>query len=123
MQSSVKQSLMNHFKELRRTPEERAPSSGESSKKIVPQKRKSPGLDSILKPPEIPPGEDETLFKCHNKVLQMEYKKSKPNMAVVTSLMERTYAFRRADILANPSVITEILSKYPFLLNVEQVCI
>lgn len=123
MQSSVKQSLMNRFKELRRTPKERAPSSGESSKKIVPQKRKSPGLDSILKPPEIPPGEDETSFKRHNKVLQMEYKKSKPNMAVVTSLMERTYAFRRADILANPSVITEILSKYPFLQNVEQVCI
>ena len=59
----------------------------------------------------------------HNKVLQMEYKKSKSNMAVVTSLMERTYAFRRADILANPSVKTEILSKYPFLQNVEQVCI
>ena len=74
-----------------------------------------------MKPPLIPNGEDETSFIHHNKVLLMESKKGRPNMAVVVPLMERTFAFWRADILANSYNITTLLMKYPFLQHVDQV--
>ena len=84
-------------------------------------KEKTPRIDSIMKPPTVPPGEDEASFKRHNKILILESKKSRPNIAVVTPLMERTFAFRRADILANPLDVTTMFTKYPFLQNVDQV--
>lgn len=98
-------------------PKER--SSGTSTGELMKHKRKNPNL--ILKPPQIPSGEDDTSFKRHNKVLMLEYKKTKPNMSVVNALMERTYAFRRTDILENSCDVTTILSKYPFLQNIDQV--
>ena len=89
-------------------------------KSLFKEIRKTPGRD-VMKPPLIPHGEDETSSKRHNKVLLMESKKGHPNMAVVVPLMERTFSFRRADILANSSDVTSILMKYPFLQHVDQV--
>ena len=79
-----------------------------------------PGLDSIMKPPSIPAGEDTHSFKRH-KVLLLESKKTHPSMRIVGDLMERTFAFRRNDILTNSYDISSIMSKYPFLQNTEQV--
>ncbi len=113
--------MINRFKEFRRFPKDRPSSSEDRKRTSAGHVKKAPALDLVMKPPEIPPGEDETSFKRHNKLLSIEYKKSKPNMAVVTSLMERTYAYRRIDILENSTDINEILSKYPFLQNLDQV--
>lgn len=74
-----------------------------------------------MKPPVAPVGEDETSFKRHNKILVLESKKSNPNMAIVTQLMQRTFSFRRIDILNSPRDIKSIFSSYPFLQNIDQV--
>ncbi len=74
-----------------------------------------------MKPPVVPPGEDETSFKRHNKILIMESKKTHPNLGIVNPLMERTFAFRRADILSNGGDVVTIFCKYPFLQSADQV--
>ena len=82
-------------------------------------KPKSPGVDSIMKPPKVPPGEDETSFNRHNKVLILESKKAHPNMTVVRELMQTTFALRRRDIL-NTSYNTQTLfSKYTPSFNIK----
>ena len=120
-QASIKQSLINRFKEFRRNPKEKE-SSAEGKQEQPKEKPKYPGIDFIMKPPSVPPEEDQTSFERHNKVLLLENKKAHPNMVVVTTLMEWTFPFRRKDILAMPYDIASIFVKYPFLQNIEQVC-
>lgn len=111
---------MNRFKEFRRSPKVVKPPV-ESKSKHSPRseaKAKQPGCDLIMKSPTVPPGEDDTSFKRHNKLLIMESKKSHPNMAVVSNLMDRSFALRRSDILTKSCDITTLFTKYP---NKEQV--
>ena len=68
-------------------------------------------------------GEDEISFKRHNKVLIKEKSKSHPNSQVVSDLMEKTFSIRRDDIVTNSCNITQLLTKYPFLSEENQVCI
>ena len=42
-------------------------------------------------------------------------------MQVVTALMEKTYAFRRGDIMTNSASVKEVLEQYPFLQNADKV--
>lgn len=120
-QASIKQSIMNRFKEFCRTPKVYKVESKSKSLPRSETKSKQPGSDWLLKSHIIPPGEDETSFKGHNKLLMMESRTSNPNMAVVSSLMARSFALRRSDILKKSCDITTIFSKYPFLRNIEQV--
>ena len=60
-------------------------------------------------------GEDETSFLRHNRILLSEKSKSHPNMALVDDLMEKTFYFRRKDIIDNPCGIALLLQKYPYL--------
>lgn len=93
----------------------------EPKKSRATEKGKKPGIDSLTKPPLIPPGEDEAAYKHHNKSLMIEAKKSRPNGPVVSRLMERSFPFRRSEILNNATDISTLLSKYPFLRDLEQV--
>lgn len=113
--------MVNRFKEFRRSPKEKRSIPDDKQIKTARDKRKIPGVDSILKSPSIPVGEDETSFQRHNKILILESKKAHPTMLVVSELMERTFAFRRKDILDASYDIETIVSKYPFLQNTEQV--
>ena len=79
------------------------------------------GMDSIMASPAIPEGEDQTSFKRHCKILIAEFKKSHPNYGVVSPLMQRSFAFRRADILSNPVDVQTLFSKYPILQHGDQV--
>ena len=65
-------------------------------------------MDSVTKPPTIPPGEDVTSFQHLNKVLLIGSKKVHPNMLVIGDLMEHTFAMRRRDILESSHDINTI---------------
>ena len=67
--------------------------------------------------------DDDLSFTRHLKVLEAEFRKSKPNLMVVKELMSITFEKRQADIKENPSTIRYILQKYPFLQKEDQVCI
>ena len=77
MQGTIKEGLMNRFKEFRRVPRKRS-QQGSNNSHFIPKRPKFPGhtcaldtLDAIMKPPSIPPGEDETSFERHRKVIYM----------------------------------------------------
>ena len=74
-----------------------------------------------MEAPPIPAGEDNTSFKRYNQMLLLESKKTKPNMQVVCCLIERTYAFRRGDIVSSVADAVHHLNYYPFLQNADQV--
>ena len=83
---------------------------------------KSPGMASAMEQPVAPPGEDTVSFGRHCKVLQADYKKASHNGQVVVDLMDRTFAFRRQDILSHTYDLSELFDKYHFLQDCEQVC-
>lgn len=118
LKGAIVQSLINRFKEFRRPPRDRSKVEVKQPSHVI--KRKPP-IETLMEMPAIPAGEDQTSFKRHNQILVAESKKAKPNMQVVGSLMERTYAFRRGDIISSPSDVMHHLAQYPFLQNVEQV--
>ena len=80
-----------------------------------------PGITCPLSKPQIPPGEDKASFEHHNNALVLEFRKSNPNMTVVNSLMDASFAMRWEDIHENPCSIEVILDKYPFLQSSDQV--
>ena len=69
---------------------------------------------------EILPGEDNTSFERHNRLLSIECTKAKKNETIVKELMKISYAMRRNDILENGHTFS-ILEKYPFLQTPEHV--
>ena len=85
---------------------------------------KKPKLQHFPKYPEapaIPPGKDEASCARHIKLLQLEHQKPSPDKHVVATLMSRTFAFRRHEIIEQPKPITQILKTYPSLKKAEQV--
>lgn len=71
--------------------------------------------------PTIPPSEDEASCARHMKFLQLEYQKASPDKHIINSLMDRTYPFRRKEMLQQPKPIQQILKDYPPLKKIEQV--
>ena len=71
--------------------------------------------------PVIPEGEDQTSFGRHNRMIQAEMKKSRPNFTVLRELVSRSYAMRRIDLLENTYSLTEVFNKYPFLAESDHV--
>ena len=66
-------------------------------------------------------GEDKISFSRHVKALQAEFKKVRPNKAVVGELMSSSFSLRRKDIIENPRDLASILDKYPFLGKTDEV--
>ena len=95
-----------------------------SPKTPVPSRKttiqKSPSI-AWMQPPPIPPGEDGCSFDRFSSQLRDEAKRKKPRNEVTSKLMEATYAQRKEEILECPSAIPELLKKYPFLGNEDEV--
>ena len=87
------------------------------------KKRKQFVQSPAASEPLIPEGEDEHSNARNLKMLQSEEKKINPNRQTIRVLMERTFAFRRLDILRQPCSIQEVLKKYPSLRRIEQVIV
>ena len=66
-------------------------------------------------------GEDKVSYERHTKQLQVEFMKTKQNPQVVAELMKKTFPFRRAEILEQPSDLAKLFEKFPFLQEVDHV--
>ena len=112
---------MNRFKEFRRQPRERSKPGTLKTTPVKTQPARKPSIAALMEAPPIPTGEDRVSFERHNKVLLSESKKARPNMQIVCSLMQRTYAFRRGEIISTAAHVIQHLNRYPFLRNADQV--
>ena len=83
-------SLINRFKEFRRPKKPR--SSTTEKKAVVSRIGKAPGIINSVKQAVPPPGEDGISYERHTKALQAEFKKINRNKALVSDLMERSFA-------------------------------
>ena len=101
--------LVNRLKERRKPPRKASSVTKAIVKKEEPKK---PAINQNQV--EIPAGEDNTSFERHNRLLSIEYSKTKRNEANVKELMKISFAMRRNDILENGHSF-DILQKYPFL--------
>ena len=105
------------MKQRRKKPAPRKPHS-ETQVAVKKENPKRPAISqSLIK---VPAGEDQTSFERHNRLLAIEYSKTKRNETVVKELMKLSYPMRRNDILENGHTIN-LLQKYPFLQTKEHV--
>ena len=63
--------------------------------------------------PMIPEGEDRQSHDRHLRILKAECGKLHQNSSSIQQLMERTFAFRRSDVLTNSVFTAELLKRYP----------
>lgn len=75
--------------------------------KVDPEKHSYPSLPIN--------SEDETAILCNISLLKQELAKSKPNFDAVTSLMSRTFSYRRKHILDTVQRVDDIVGEYPCL--------
>ncbi|KAJ8397466.1 hypothetical protein AAFF_G00437420 [Aldrovandia affinis] len=66
-------------------------------------------------------GEDVAFIEQHIRVLQEQYKKTRPDTAVVHDRMAKTFSWRRKEI-AEGGTVEDILKKYPFLSTPSGLC-
>ena len=94
----------------------------ESSEPVAKKPRKEfKQFPQVFKELSIPPGEDEASNSRNKKVLSLEEKKSHPNKSTISVLMDRTFTFRRQDLMKSVRPVKEILATYPSLKCLEQV--
>lgn len=94
----------------------------ESSKPVAKKPRKEfKQFPQVFMDLTIPPGEDEASNSRNQKMLSLEEKKVHPNKSTISVLMDRTFAFRRQDIMKSVRPVKEILTTFPSLKRLEQV--
>ncbi len=71
--------------------------------------------------PTIPDNEDEHSNARNYKLMLSESKKNNPNTRTIKILMERTFPFRRQDILNSEFSLNGVLQKYPPLQVIDEV--
>lgn len=126
IQGAIVTSLQNRFKEFRRdrkavkTETYENISTTPAKIKQPNESQKSPSI-AWMQPPPVPMGEDKCSFDRFSSQLQDEAKRKKPRNEISSKLMEATYAHRRQDILESPAPIPELLKKYSFLGNEDEV--
>lgn len=114
------QSLIDRFKQFRRTKKDRLGSTPKANAIVTKPNVRSPS--AILQIPTTPAGEDKLSFERHNKAILSEMKKARGgNATVINELVNRTYPMRRQEILLNSYDISVFFTKYPFLKDNNQV--
>ena len=53
--------------------------------------------------------------------MQVQFKKTNRNMHIITDLIERSFAMRRAEIIDNNMYLDQIFTKFPFLQEADTV--
>ena len=117
MQSWIVTGLSNRLKERRKPHVPKKPhSETQPMTKIEKPKRPAISQNQLV----VPAGEDQTSFARHNRLLAIEFSRTKRNETVAKELMKMSYEMRRNDILENGHTIN-VLEKYPFLQTIEHV--
>ena len=81
-----------------------------------------------VKKPQMPAtspagvGEDEASHKRHATLLKAECKKQNPNKYSCRELIQRTFSFRRRELLEKPVSVDHLLFSYPALKYPDEVC-
>ena len=78
-------------------------------------KKKSPGITQCPAEPRLLPGEDSVSCNRHNRVLLVEFNKTRRNEEVMSDLMDKTFALRRKKILETSPDLNSLFKDYPFL--------
>ena len=86
LQGAIVSSLTNRFKEFRRQPVKRTKPNITGKKS---PKKKSPGITQCPAEPRLLPGEDSVSCGRHNRVLLVEFNKTRRNKEVVSDLMDK----------------------------------
>ena len=102
------------LKRERKESDDTEPSTSAPKKKF----KQFPHLNSE---PPVPPGEDDASYSRNQKLLLSQERKSNPNKQTISILMDRTFAFRRRDILRTSVPVGDILQQYPSLKRLDQV--
>ena len=78
------------------------------------------------KPPEFfledDTDDDAAANERRIKKLHSEKKRMTPDWEIVSGLLEKTYAYRRKQILEAPVMVDDLLKTFPFLSDFDQVC-
>ena len=117
-QGAIILTLTNRFKEFRRQPVKRTKPNITGKKS---PKKKSPGITQCPAEPRLLPGEDSVSCGRHNRVLLVEFNKTRRNKEVVSDLMDKTFALRRKEILDKSPDLDSLFKEYPFLQDGDQV--
>lgn len=113
--------MINRFKEFNRVKKERKPKEQVESTIDPLKSSPKPVIRQKIAYPEIPEGKNQTSFNKHNRLIQAEFKKSRPNLTVTKECITRSYPMRRVDILENTYGLNEVFKKYPFLTEPDKV--
>ena len=84
-------------------------------KSDVPYKVKKPQMPATSPAPIPGIGEDEASHMRHVTLLKAECKKNNLNKHACRELMQRTFAFRRQELLEKPISVNQLMSIYPAL--------
>uniref|UniRef100_A0AAV2JIT4 Sterile alpha motif domain-containing protein 3-like n=1 Tax=Knipowitschia caucasica TaxID=637954 RepID=A0AAV2JIT4_KNICA len=66
-------------------------------------------------------GEDASSIEQHVRVLHVQYEKVNPDASLVEDRMQRTFSWRRKEIIGGMTVV-DVLKKYPFLRSPRELC-
>ena len=114
MQGAIVIGLQNRFKEFRRDKKPVKKPVIIAAPVTVSRQPRSPAKQ-LMKRPEIEAGEDEGSYERFAAQILEEFKKKKPRPEVLSFLIETTYAHRRQEITDNPSLVSDVLKRHPFL--------
>ena len=103
--------------------------SGSEMKKSTEKKEKAEKKIPVYafpKPPEMydlneNTDDDAAAHERRIKLIQRENKRLTPDTHIVSELMEKTFIYRRRQILEAPVLVADLLITYPFLCQFEQV--
>lgn len=103
--------MINGGKRSKRNPE------GESSSKNI--KRPKRGEANYL--PNLPDGHNESSLENGRKIVIDEMKKKKPNVTLVSQMMDQTFPLRRREIVTQEPDVQSMVERWPALFTERQV--
>ena len=122
-QDFLSEGLKDRMKYLRGTSGRPRKQPSESASTSTPKRTKEPqAFPASQAVPMIPEGEDRLSHDRHLRILKAECGKLHQNSSNIRQLMERTFAFRRSDVLTNSVQTAELLKRYPPLKTFKGVC-
>lgn len=120
IQEVIISSLDDKYKELRRKPKKKKDKAASvTSAPCIPKHKPHKPFEI----PPIPEGEDEMSFQRHNNILKAEYSKASNVTMTASSLMDRTFAQRRQEMMQSKDDVKTTFKKYPYLQEANQVCV
>ena len=124
LQGYIVEELKNKMKYLRNAKPKAMKREAENMEDPKPKKKRAEPKQFPHNPtevPEMPVGEDVESCERNIKFLQKEEKKKVVNHSIIENLMQRTFAFRRREIIDAPTTIINVLKRYPSLKRPQQV--